>query len=239
MKRLTAKLGILAATILLALGVAAAQEAPRTKVDPKINEEFQKKGAVENFAKRFESDDREIFARRAEILDALQLKPGMAVADVGAGTGLFTRLFAEKVGPEGKVVAVDVSKQMLEHIAKDAEKQGMKQIKTVLGTQETTNLKPDSADLVFLSEVYHHLENYDEMLASMYQALKPGGALVVIDFQRVEGKSRDFVLKHVRAGEEQVREEIRAAGFEPAEGPTPKLKENYFARFRKPAQTRP
>ena len=73
----------------------------QSKTDPKINEAF-KKPDVKAYIKKFESDDREVYARRHEIVAALGLKPGMAVADIGAGTGLFTRLMAEKVGREGK-----------------------------------------------------------------------------------------------------------------------------------------
>lgn len=239
MKRISGKLAVLGATTALAIGAAAAQEAPGGKVDPKINEQFQKKGAARGFIERFESHDREVFNKRDEIVAALQLKPGMAVADVGAGSGLFTRLFADKVGTDGKVFAVDVSKDFLAHIAKDSEERGLKQVKTVLGAQDGTNLGPASVDLVYLCDVYHHFEEHEKMLASIRRALKPGGTLVLIEFDRVEGKSSDFVLKHVRAGQNLFRKEIVAAGFEPAEGPKPDLKENFFARFRKPAEDRP
>ncbi len=236
MKRISRKLGVLGATTALALGAAAAQEG---KVDPKINEQFHKKGASKGFIERFESHDREVYNKRDAIVAALQLKPGMAVADVGAGSGLFTRLFAEKVGAEGKVLAVDVSKEFLAHIARESEKLGQTQVKTVLGGQDATNLPPESVDLVYLSDVYHHFEAHEKMLASIRKALKPGGTLILIEFDRVEGKSSDFVLKHVRAGQDQFRKEIEAAGFEPAEGPKPDLKENFFARFHKPADETP
>jgi ubiquinone/menaquinone biosynthesis C-methylase UbiE len=237
MKRMTSKLGILgtAAALTLGVAVAVAQEPTPGKVDPRINQQFHKKGAAKGFIQRFEAHDREVFAKRDEIVDALQLRPGMRVADVGAGSGLFTRLFAEKVGPEGKVFAVDVSREFLAHIARDAESRGLEQVQTVLGAQDGTNLEPASVDLVFLSDVYHHFEDHEAMLASIKEALKPGGTLILIEFDRVEGKSSDFVLKHIRADQGQFRKEITAAGFEPAEGPEPELKENFFARFRKPA----
>lgn len=133
MKRITPKLGILGTVAALIVGTAGAQQAPEGKVDPKINEQFQKKGAAKGFIERFESHDREVFAKRAEIVDAIQLEPGMSVADVGAGSGLFTRLFAEKVGGDGRVFAVDVSQEFLKHIARDADERGLKQITTVLG----------------------------------------------------------------------------------------------------------
>jgi ubiquinone/menaquinone biosynthesis C-methylase UbiE len=205
----------------------------KAKVDPKINEPFQKPD-VKQYIQKFESEDRDNYAHRHEIVAALHLTPGMAVADIGAGTGLFTRLFAEKVGPAGKVYAVDIAPQFLEHIAADAKKRRLAQVVTVLGNQDSTHLRPESVDLVFLSDVYHHLERSETMLASIRQALRPRGRLVVIDFDRVEGRSSEFVLKHVRASQDVFRNEIEAAGFtlRPIARP-PRLKENFFLRFEK------
>ena len=198
----------------------ARRPAPPTKTDSKINEPF-KKPDVKEFIKKFESDDREVYAKRNEIVAALGLRPGMAVADVGAGTGLFTRLFAEKVGKTGRVYAVDIAPRFLTHIAAEAKKHGQSQVVTVLGSQLSTNLPRESVDLVFLCDVYHHLENPEKTLASIRQALKPDGRLVVIDFDRVEGRSAEFVLKHVRASQDVFRKEIEAAGFwfEPTKNP--------------------
>jgi ubiquinone/menaquinone biosynthesis C-methylase UbiE len=207
--------------------------APATRTDPKINEPF-KKPDVKGFIQKFESDDREVYAKRAEVVAALGLKPGMSVADVGAGTGLFTRLFADKVGKTGRVYAVDIAPRFLTHIATDAKKRGQSQVVTLQASQLSTNLPRESVDLVFLCDVYHHLENPEKTLASIRQALKPEGRLVVIDFDRVEGRSTDFVLKHVRAGQDVFRREIEAAGFwfEPVRKP-PTFKENFFLRFEK------
>ncbi|WP_165243865.1 class I SAM-dependent methyltransferase [Paludisphaera soli] len=212
----------------------AKEEAPKAKVDPKINEQFQKRGNAKGFIERFESHDREVFAKRDAIVASLHLKPGMAVADVGAGSGLFTRLFAEKVGREGRVFAVDISKEFLDHIAEESKKREQSQVKTVQGSQDATNLAAGSVDLVFLSDVYHHFEDHEKMLASIHRALRPGGTLILIEFDRVEGKSSEFVLKHVRAGQAEFTKEIEAAGFAvDAKAPRPELSENFFARFRK------
>ena len=162
---------------------------PVPKTDPKINEPF-KKPDVKGFIKKFESDDREVYAKRELIVASLGLKPGMAVADVGAGTGLFTRLFADKVGKKGRVYAVDIALRFLAHIAADAKKNGQTQIVTVEASQLSTNLPGQSVDLVFLCDVYHHLENPQKTLASIRQRLRPEGTLVVIDFDRVEGRMR-------------------------------------------------
>lgn len=218
---------------------AQTQTPTKAGADPKINAPF-KKPRVDEFIAKFESDDREIYAKRLEIVRALDLKEGEGVADVGAGTGLFTRLFAERVGTKGKVYAVDVAVPFLKHIADDAKRAGQTQVVTVLGAQDSIKVPPASVDLVFLSDVYHHIEKPREVLASIHAALRPGGRLVVIDFDRVEGKSSGFVLKHIRASQKVFRSEIEEAGFtlEPTKNP-PKLKENFFLKFRRVDGTKP
>jgi len=238
MKRIGISVAVSASIVVLAATWGRTQTtspAPssQVKTDPKINEPFQKPN-VKEYVKKFESNERETYARRHEIVAALGLTPGMTVADVGAGTGLFTRLFAEKVGSTGKVYAVDIAPRFLEHIAAEAKKRGQTNVVTVRGSQDTTNLPRESVDLVFLSDVYHHLEKPEKALASIRQALKPGGELVVVDFDRVDGRSSAFVLKHVRADKGVFRREIEMAGFQPIAVPKPpSLTENFFLRFQK------
>jgi ubiquinone/menaquinone biosynthesis C-methylase UbiE len=157
----------------------------------------------------------------------------MAVADIGAGTGTFTRLLSDEVGPEGKVYAVEISREFLRYITSRAIASRRIQVVPVLATQDSTNLAPGSIDMAFVCETYHHIEDPEKTLASIHRALKPGGSLVVIDLDRVEGRSSAFILKHVRAGQAEVRREIKAAGFEPVPTRGPRLKESFFARFRK------
>jgi SAM-dependent methyltransferase len=231
---------ILTAALVVAASSAAqtqapAQPPPQPGTDPAsdINKPFQNPDAGE-WVKKFESESREVYAQRGAIVQAVGLVPGMAVADIGAGTGLFTLLFAERVGPNGKVYAVDVSPPFLKHIAELAKKRGLDQIQAVRGTQESINLPEGVVDLVFLSDTYHHLEKPDRTLASIHHALRFGGRLVVLEFDRRAGVSSDFVLKHVRADKAQFIAEIRAAGFEPIRTPEPpRLKENFFAEFRR------
>ncbi|QEH34764.1 Demethylmenaquinone methyltransferase [Aquisphaera giovannonii] len=212
---------------------AKSQDAHGKKVDHRINAQFEK-ADIRDYIKRFESNDREVYARRMEIVESLGLRPGMAVADVGAGTGLFTRLMADAVGPTGKVYAVDVSKNFLGYIAARAKQDGQEQVVAVEGTQTSTNLKPGSVDLVFLCDVYHHLEDHEKVLASIRGALRQGGRLVLIEFDRVEGRSSKFVLDHIRADQATFRREIEAAGFGPVpDYKPPQMKENFVAVFAK------
>jgi ubiquinone/menaquinone biosynthesis C-methylase UbiE len=231
-----ALIGLLSASVIVFAATRGTSQtpAPATQVDPKINEPF-KKPDVKAYIKKFEARDRETYVKRHEIVAVLGLAPGMTVADVGAGTGLFTRLLAEKVGASGKVYAIDIAPEFLAHIAAEAKKRCQTQVHTVRGTQETTNLPRDSVDLAFLCDVYHHLERPAPLLSSIRAALRPGGKLVVVEFDRVEGRSAEFVLKHVRASQEVFRKEIKSAGFRPIQAPgAPKLTENFLCCFEKP-----
>jgi uncharacterized protein (TIGR03067 family) len=199
-----------------------------------INKPFQDPD-INKYIKGFEDESREVFAKRNEIVRALGLRPGMAVADVGAGTGAFTRLVAEEVGPKGKVYAVDIAAAFLEHIAAESKKRGHDQVATIRGTQDTTNLPEGSIDVAFLVDTYHHLEHPRAVLGSIQRALRPGGRLVVVEFDRREGVSTPFVLEHVRADKETFLKEIESAGFERVDAKgAPEFKENFLAKFRKP-----
>jgi ubiquinone/menaquinone biosynthesis C-methylase UbiE len=194
---------------------------------------------VPAWVRSFESPGREVFDKRKEIVAGAGLRPGAAVADVGAGTGLFTMLFAEAVGPQGKVYAVDISPKFLAHIASRVKRAGVKNVATVRGSDRSIELPAASVDLVFLCDTYHHFEHPKESLASIKRALRPGGALVVVDYRREPGKSKAWVLDHVRAGEAAVAAEIEAAGFVRDTGKLPALDENYFLRFTVPTRARP
>jgi len=207
---------------------AAAEE---QSVKPGINAEYLKPDmVVTQWVARFEKPGREVFDQREKILQALRLRAGQKVADVGAGTGLFTMLIADAVGPKGKVYAVDIAKEFVALIERRAKEGGLKNIQTVLCTDHSVELPKASVELVFTSDTYHHLEYPRSVLASIHRALRPGGELFVVDYRREPGKSRGWILNHVRAGQEEVVREVEAAGFKRVETPD-FLKENYLVRF--------
>lgn len=222
------------ATFLLPLSLLASP-AQEKSVRPDINVPF-KNPDVDGFLKKFEVESREIYTQRDDIVKACKLKPGMAIADIGAGTGLLTRLFAKEVGPMGKVYAVDIAKPFLEHIAKTAKEQKLDNITTVQCDQVSCKLPANSVDAVFICDTYHHFEFPQRTLATIHQALKPGGTLILIDFKRIEGVTSEKMMKHVRAGQEVFTAEVRNAGFKQLEE-VKLLKENYFVRFEKKAMT--
>jgi len=202
-----------------------------TGADPKINERFYDTKAVE-WLPRFEGESREIYARRQDMVTATGVRPGMTVADVGAGTGFMAMLFAKEVGPTGRVIASDISKPFVAAIAHRAKNEGVQNLTTVIGTQTETGLPPDSADIVFTSDVYHHFEQVASTLASIKRALKPGGRFIVVDFERIPGITPQNTLDHVRAGKETVIEEVLAAGFRLREEvKSLGLKSNYYLIF--------
>ena len=214
--------------------VAWAVAAQERSVKPGINDPF-KNPDVKDFQGKFEGESREVFAQRGKIVAGCKLKPGMAVADVGAGTGLFTRLFAKEVGPDGQVYAVDIAPKFLEHVKATSRQAGLRNVTPVLCNQDSVDLPPNAVDLAFVCDTYHHFEFPQRTLASLYRAIRPGGRLVVIDFVRIPGKSSDWVLGHVRAGQEVVEKEIAAAGFEKAGEVKDLLTENYLIEFTRPA----
>lgn len=213
--------------------VSNTQAGGERSVKPGINDSYDDPD-VEKWVQRFEGESREIYRSRREIVTALGLAPGSVVADVGSGTGFFTLLFSDAVGTGGKVVAVDIVPEFLELTRQRAREQGRYNIQTVLCDENSVRLPPNSVDVVFVCDVYHHFEYPRSSLRSVHRALKPGGEFVVIDFERIEGESRGWIIGHVRAGQEVVRREVEEAGFEFVERVSADyLDENYYLRFRK------
>lgn len=207
----------------------------KDSVTPGINDRFLAPDLdVEQWRRVFEGESREIFRSREEIVEKLGLSSGSAVADVGAGTGLFISLLAKQVGSAGKVYAVEIAPRFLEHLRQQVEQQGLSQVEVVTGTAHSVELPKASIDIAFLSDTYHHFEHPSSMLSSLYAALRSDGELVVIDFERIPGVSRQWVLDHVRAGKETFVAEIEAAGFVLLEEiPLSGLVENYMLRFQR------
>ncbi len=203
-------------------------------VKPGVNDTFRDPDPQE-FLGKFEVESREVFARRKEIVAACEIQPGQTVADMGAGTGLFTRMFAETVGMDGRVIAVDIAQKFLDHIQKTTREAGQRNVATVLCKADSTELPPGSVDIAFICDTYHHFEFPQKTMASLHRALKPGGRVILVDFRRIEGTSTDWVMNHVRAGQEVFEAEIVQSGFKKVSEERELLKENYFAVFEKSA----
>src|SRR5215467_6657911 len=216
----------LAAAIVAAPRLAGQQTITPTAKE--LNKSFD--ADASQWIERFEHEGRAIYDKRYEILDAMHLKPGMTVADVGAGSGLIARLMAQRVGPGGTVYAVDISKSMIDHIEKTA--RDIPNLKAVLGDPRSPKLLPNTLDLVSIIDSYHHFEYPEDMLREIKKALRPDGVLVLVDFKRIDGVSKDFILQMVRAGEGTFTDEFQNAGFELIERRDDMFDDNYLLRFR-------
>lgn len=218
--------------IVLTLLISFSLLAQDKSVNPGINKSFDAPNVPE-FIERFEKEGRDAFDHRQEIVAALGLKEGMAVADVGAGTGLFTRMFSPLVGAKGKVYAVDISDEFVTHVERLAQQQKLENVVGVVCKADSVELPPNSVDLVFICDTYHHFEFPHKTMRSIHKALKPRGQVVLIDFHRIKGVSSEWVMGHVRAGQAVFAQEIADAGFKQIEQKKDLLKESYFLRFEK------
>ncbi len=142
----------------------------------------------------------------ARLMAALKLKPGMAVADIGAGSGYYTFKLARAVGSTGKVYAVEIQQEMLDIIAARQKQNGLKNIVGVLGEITDPKLKPNSIDLILLVDVYHEFDHPYEMNVNMIKALKPGGKLAFVEF-KMEDENVPIKLVH-KMTEAQVKKEM-------------------------------
>jgi precorrin-6B methylase 2 len=131
-----------------------------------------------------ERPEREEEERTDRLVEALALKPGEVVADIGAGSGYFSWRFAREVGPKGRVLAVDIQPEMLDLLMTQMRRRGVAGlVEPILGTVTDPRLPGNAVDLIILIDVYHELEFPVEMTRAMAAALKPGGRLVLVEYR--------------------------------------------------------
>jgi precorrin-6B methylase 2 len=141
----------------------------------------------------------------AKLLKALELKGGMVVADVGAGSGYHAFRMAPLVGPEGKVIAVDVQPQMLRLIEARARREKVKNVEPVRGTETDPKLPEGGVDLILMVDVYHEFSHPYEMTEKLVKALRPGGRMVFVEF-RLEDPQVPIKLVHKMSERQVLRE---------------------------------
>ena len=157
------------------------------------------------YAKHLENPSRDAWQKPHEVITSLDIKSGEVIADLGSGSGYFTRRLAMHAG---KVYAVDIDSRLLEIVKKDAPAN----VEAILAAADDPKLPPESADTVFICEVWHHIDNRPAYLAKLAKALKPGGRIVVIDF--IKGKKTPGPPEGMKLSEDQVRQEFAGAGFD-------------------------
>jgi len=157
-----------------------------------------------------ERPEREKEERVTLLLKNMDLKPGMVVADIGAGSGYHTVRMSKMVG-DGKIYAVDVEPKMIDYLNKRIKDEGYSNIITVLGKEQSVGLPPASTDVMLLVDVYHELSFPYEMARSMMEGLKPGGKIFLVEY-RAEDNSVPIKQVH-KMTENQAVKELKAAGF--------------------------
>lgn len=163
---------------------------------------------VASHAAQYGNPSRDGIEQPAKVMEAVGLKPGMAVGEVGAGRGYFTFWLAKGVGESGRVYANDIDRASLAALERrrDAEKVG--NIETVLGTVDDPGLPAGALDMVFIVNAFHDLEKPVELLANLLPALKPGGTVVIMDRDPARSGDRHFLPR------EKVEELVGRSVFE-------------------------
>jgi FkbM family methyltransferase len=157
-----------------------------------------------------ERKEREIEENSSLLLKNLAVKPGMLIADIGAGSGFHSALLSKMVG-NGKVFAVDVEPEMIAYLNARIQRENLSRIVPVLCTERNVTLPENTIDLILLVDVYHEFSYPYEMALSMFNVLKPGGKLVLVEF-RAEDATVPIKTIH-KMSEAQAIKEIKIAGF--------------------------
>lgn len=214
----------LVAVAALAAGLLAVARADTNAVPPSPLYEFRAEHDPEGIGKFYagreiaqvmghegadwlERSERESQERPDLLLQALALSPGMMVADIGAGSGYYTRRLARQVGEQGRVYAVDVQPEMVAMLSSNLAAANFHNVKPILGTITDPRLPSASLDLILLVDVYHEMDHPYEMVRAMRTALKPGGRIVFVEF-RAEDPSVPIKRLH-KMTEAQVRKEMQ------------------------------
>jgi ubiquinone/menaquinone biosynthesis C-methylase UbiE len=155
-----------------------------------------------------ERPEREQEEEPAKLIKMLDFKPGMAVADIGAGSGYFTFRIAPLVGPRGKVYAVDIQKQMRDRLSYRMKALNISNVQPVRGTITTPNLPAGAIDLILMVDVYHEFSHPYEMTEAMVKALKPGGRLVFVEYRKEDTDPPVPILDVHKMNEAQVLKEM-------------------------------
>lgn len=146
-----------------------------------------------------------------KLLDALGIKPGQTVCDLGCGSGYYTLELARRVGPQGKVLAVDIQPEMLSLLDQGAKQSGLKNIELILNTPIDPKLPDEAVDLILLVDVYHEFSYPEQMLQAMRKSLKPDGRIVLVEFR---GEDPTVPIKPLhKMTKQQIRKELEPNGY--------------------------
>jgi SAM-dependent methyltransferase len=182
------------------LAIPAAAQTPHTH-------DHSFRGAQE-WARVFDDPERDAWQKPHEVIRALAPKPDAVIADIGAGTGYFSVRFAHMV-PKGRIYGVDTEPDMVKYLAERAKREGLANLVAVTAAPADPRL-PETADLIILVDVYHHIGNRERYFGRLRESLKPGGRLAVIDFHI---DSPQGPPRAARIAPERVKAELERAGY--------------------------
>ena len=190
-------------TVVAAMAVAGAQHQPPAKPDH-MDHKFDDPA---RFAKSFDDPARDAWQMPNRVIEALQLKPGMKVADIGAGTGYFSMRLAR--APGVSVFAVDIEPKMVDYLTQRAHKEKLTNVTPVRAGATGPNL-PEPVDVVLVVDTYHHLPNRPAYFRELRKSLKPGGRIAIVDFRK---DAPEGPPAHFRFTPQQIQDEMKDAGY--------------------------
>ncbi|HEX6162104.1 MAG TPA: methyltransferase domain-containing protein [Vicinamibacterales bacterium] len=158
-----------------------------------------------------ERAEREDEEAPSKAIDALDLEPGMVVADIGAGSGYYASRIAKRVGPTGRVYATDIQPGMIDILERRIKNEGLTNVTAILGGADDPRLPPASIDLAIMVDVYHELQQPQLFLQRLKPVFKPGGRLVLLEFRKEDPKVP--ILEVHKMSVAEVRQEMEAEGF--------------------------
>lgn len=172
---------------------------------------------IATWVKVFEDPERDAWQQPDEVIKTMNIAPGNVVADIGAGTGYFTRRFAVAVGPEGKALGLDIEQSMIEYMNEDARKLKLSNYTARAVRVDDPELSPRTVDILFLCNTYHHIDDRVTYFRNVAESLKPGGRLIIVDFYKKElpygpppshKLSKDAVIKELQMAGYRLKKEL-------------------------------
>lgn len=175
------------------------------QVADSANQGYKTKEGRDKVAAALDDPHRDGKQKPNELIAAMNVRPGMTVADIGTGTGYMLPFLSRAVGPGGKVFGEDIQRDFLDR----ARAKNVPNTQLILGTTTDPKLPPSSVDIALVLDVYHHFDYPDKMLAAIRGALKPGAHLVIVDYYKSASPSPG----HIRADRDEVAAEVEHNGF--------------------------